>query len=399
MQKIRIKSVVVVLTFMIALSVTVYAKNIAFANISIEEKNHIKDELSPLTDLIKENYYKKINIKKIYEEVFKKIKKNTDITTIAKLFVSEIGDPYSEFYTNKEYKKIKNPKTDYCGIGIVSLKDPNTGNIIVKRVFENSPAMSSDIRQNDFIIKVGKKSVKALSLDKVAQLIKGKKGTEVLITIERNGEILKKRLKRNIVKITSVSSKLYEDIGYIKLENFSDEADEEFNLALDELEKSNIRALIIDLRNNLGGQLDTACNILNRILPNDRLLFTLRYKRGNPIYYITNEKKDATFSLPITILINENSASAAELFTGVLSIVCKADTVGTKSYGKGVAQGLYEIENDYGESLGAVKLTVAKYTFGNGENIDKRGIIPKYVVDTGSYNEDIQLEKALEILK
>ena len=381
--------------------------NEAKAAVSVTRKKELRQELSTLVNTVKDNYYKKIDTNKMLEEVFEESDDKTDIDQLSKKFVSKLNDPYSVYYNAKELESFNNAmKGEYYGIGVEIAKDKKTGGIIINKVFPKSPAAEANLKKGDIILKAADVDLTKIELMEATKYVKGEKGTKITLTILRGKAKKKIEVERNEVIIPSVSSKNYkkDKIGYISVSSFLENTDEEFIAELDKLEAKGIEGLIIDLRDNGGGFVDTAYNMLNRILPLGKTVFSFEYESNKKEYFVTEDSKgnkDRTFEYPIFILINNNSASASELFTGALSDLGYAETVGETSFGKGVAQSIYQMNNIVtGAIIGGVKLTTIKYYLPEGESIDKVGIKPDYKVsDNKKTAKDEQLERALKEIK
>lgn len=384
-----------------------FSINKAEAAVSEARAKELTNALNVLINTVKESYYEKTDTDKMLKEVFEEVDDNTDIDNVSKKFVSKLNDPYSVYYTTKELESFNAAmKGEYYGIGVEIAKDEKTGGIKINKIFPNSPAEKAKLKKGDIILKAGDKDLTKLELTEATTFVKGEKGTKVKLTILRGKSEKKIEVERNEVIIPSVSSKTYEKgkIGYLKVSGFLQKTDEEFIDALDKLEAKGIEGLIIDLRDNGGGFVDTAYNMLNRILPSGKVAFSFGYGNGKKDYFVTENnpsEKDKTFDFPIVILINKNSASASEIFTGALDDYGYAEIVGETSYGKGVAQTVYQMQDLFtGVITGGVKLTTIKYYLPEGESINKVGIKPAYkVVDNKKTAKDEQLAKALKEMK
>ena len=338
------------------------------------------------------------------EEVFKSENDETNIDNIAKKFVKKLNDPYSEYYTAKELESFsRGLKGEYYGLGVEIAKDEKTGGIRITNVFDRSPAKKAKLKKGDIILKAGKKDLTKLTLAEASKYVKGKKGSKVTLTILRDKLTKKIMVERNEVIIPTVFSKTYNkgEIGYIRVSGFLENTADEFIKALDKLESKGIYGLVIDLRDNGGGLVDTAHKMLERILPDGEEVYSFGFKNGKKEYYKTGfykKESDREFELPILILMNGNSASASELFAGALKDHGYAEIVGEVSYGKGVAQSVLEIRDKENKVIkGGIKLTTIKYYLPNGESINKTGIKPDYKIkdDIGTVKDE-QLEKALK---
>lgn len=386
------------------------SENRVMAEVSEQKARNVKQELALLVNTVKEYYYEKVDTDKMLEEVLKEADDKTETAVLAKRFVEKLKDPYSEYYTVKELEDFNSSmKGQYYGIGVEISKDEKTGGIRINKIFPNSPAAKAKLKKGDIILKAGKKNLTKLELVEATTYVKGKKGSKITLTILRGKSKKKISVERNEVVMPSVSSKTYEKgkIGYIRVMAFLDNTDEEFVAALNKLEKKGIEGLIIDLRDNGGGLVDVAHNMLDRILPNGKEIYSFGYNDGTKNHYITGNdikdigKKDEIFVYPIAILLNGNSASASELFTGALKDYNYAEVVGEVSYGKGVAQSIIPLLDDKDGNLkGGVKLTTIKYYLPNGESINKVGIEPDYkILDDKTTTKDEQLEKAILEIK
>ena len=379
----------------------------ADAAVSEARAQEIKTELKDLIDKVNQNYYEDVDTNEILAEVFEEADDKTGLDTISKLFVSKLNDPYSVYYTVKELESFNSAmKGEYYGIGIEVAKDVKTGGIKITNVFDGSPAKKAKLKKGDIILKAGKKDLTRLEILKATSYFKGKKGSKVTLTVLRGKTTKKVVVERNEVIIPTVSSKTYTNgrVGYIKVNAFLDNTGKEFVNALNKLAKKNIEGLVIDLRNNGGGYVGTAYDMLDRILPDNTDIFSFVYKSGKKEIAKTGELStgdDKVFNLPIVILMNNESASASELFTGALKDNGYAETAGETSYGKGVAQSILEVLGKDGSTvIGGLKLTTIKYYLPNGESINKVGITPDYKIkDDKKTAKDEQLDFAVKKIK
>jgi len=379
----------------------------AEAAVSESRAQEIRTELKDLIDKVNQNYYEDVDTNEILAEVFEEADDKTGLDTISKLFVSKLNDPYSVYYTVKELESFNSAmKGEYYGIGIEVAKDVKTGGIKITNVFDGSPAKKAKLKKGDIILKAGKKDLTRLEILKATSYFKGKKGSKVTLTVLRGKSTKKMVVERNEVIIPTVSYKTYTNgrVGYIKVNAFLDNTGKEFVSALNKLVKKDIEGLVIDLRNNGGGYVGTAYDMLDRILPDNTDIFSFVYKSGKKEIAKTGELStgdDKVFNLPIVILMNNESASASELFTGALKDNGYAETVGETSYGKGVAQSILEVLGKDGSTvIGGLKLTTIKYYLPNGESINKVGITPDYKIkDDKKTAKDEQLDYAVKKIK
>lgn len=312
-----------------------------------------------------------------------------------KAYISAAGDEYTVYYTPEEMKKFQTyTNGNYVGIGIYMSADTQNNKIIVTSPIKNSPAEIAGIKSGDIIVKVDGKEYDASDIDIMANNIKGKEGTHVELEILRGSETLNFNVERKSVQLYPVEGSIIDnEIGYIILNSFDENCSNEFKDVYNELSEKGIKSLIIDLRDNGGGIVDEAMNIADFILDKDvEILIT---KDKNNKEETTKSEKDPIINIPIALLVNQNTASAAEMLTGALKDYKKAIVVGNKTFGKGVIQELYTLKDGSG-----LKITTKEYYTPNREKIQKVGITPNYEVDYfGENKKDEQLQKAIEILK
>ncbi|MCI9681645.1 MAG: S41 family peptidase [Lachnospiraceae bacterium] len=324
-------------------------------------------------------------------------------TWLYKGAVAGLGDPYAAYYTEEEYQSLRDSTNgSYCGIGVEISQNINTGIVTVARVFEDGPAMEAGLQPGDILYKVGDMEVTGVDLTMVVSQIKGEENTQVTISVVREGEedYLELQVERRTIEIRTVSSAMLEDrIGYISITSFDDVTTDQFIKALDELEAQGMDGLIVDLRDNGGGLVSSVCAILDRLLPEGLIVYT-EDKYGNR----EEEHSDAEhyFDKPLAVLVNGNSASASEIFAGAIKDYGIGTLVGTKTYGKGIVQKIYPLQDGT-----AVKLTVSKYYTPKGNNIHEIGIEPDVEIDLEEslkkeavvpLEKDNQLQKAKELV-
>lgn len=311
-------------------------------------------------------------------------------------YVAGLGDAYSSYYTKTEYSELSEELTgNYKGIGIeVSITDDNR--IIIIAVYKEAPAYNAGIKVNDILTKVEGKAYTGEKLNDAISVIRTAEG-EITITIERDGKEVDLKVTPTEVSIPCAESEMLEgDIGYIQLFSFSEDANEVFRTHVNTLISDGAKSLIIDLRDNPGGMLPTVVDIADLLLPEGNIL-TIQ-GRNMPKEEFKSGK--TCIELPLYVLINGGSASAAEVLAGALKDHKRAVVIGETSYGKGVVQTVYELD-----SGAALKLTTAKYYTPSGECIDGKGITPdhevKWEAQEGyvySKETDIQLQKAIELI-
>lgn len=323
----------------------------------------------------------------------------------AKGMVAALGDKYSVYYTSEELKdSMDNIAGDYAGIGATLQADAKTGQKTITEVQSGKPADKAGICVGDVVIKVNGKSTKEMSLSELVGQIKGEEGIRSVLTISReeNGETITKDItvvSEKIVKKTVTGKMLESNVGYIGISEFDKETVNQFEKALTNLDQQGQKGLIIDLRNNGGGSLTAVISMLDRMLPKGKLITEKNKAKGDRVYSSTDDK---CFQKPVVIVMNENSASASEVFAGCMQDRKAASLVGTKSFGKGIVQTIFSLEKSCG---GGIKLTTGEYLLPSGRCIQGEGLTPDVEVKyTGSTKEfcatdDNQLSKAVEVMK
>lgn len=287
----------------------------------------------------------------------------------------------------------------YEGAGIqVTVDDDN--NIVIYSVFDGTPASKAGLKSGDIIVKINDEDTSSMSLDEFSKLVKEQKET-FTITYKRDDSEKTVKLKNATVELKSVSSTMFErdnrKIGYIRLTIFANNSDEQFEKALNNLEKQNIDGLVIDLRGNSGGHLTTAENIISMFLDSSHPIYQIKSKDGQEKFY-SNGKETKKYR--IAVLIDSSSASASEVVTSALKEQYGATVIGENSYGKGTVQELQTLPD--GEQY---KLTTKTWLTSRGKVIDKKGIEPDYALtlnneylENPTVENDNQLQKALEVI-
>ena len=317
-------------------------------------------------------------------------------------YVSGLGDEYTEYIPASEMEKFtENIKGSFVGIGIYMVADEKNDQIIVYYPIPNSPADKAGIKSGDIIKSVDGVEYGYNDFDIIASKIKGEEGTEVTLVIERDGKEMTFKIKREKIDLNPITSKIInKNIGYIKLPSFDEGSSGDFKEKVDDLVSQGATSLIIDLRNNGGGIVDESTTIANYFLDKGKTIMTTKDKDGNE--EVTKAEKDKEYSMPIVVLVNENSASASEILTGALKDNERATIVGDTTYGKGVIQTVLTLSDGSG-----LKITTAEYFTPSGTEIHKKGITPDVEVKlpdsvTNIYsvkeNDDTQLQKAISEL-
>lgn len=365
-----------------------------FAGFSIKQSNNIKTDLSNYENEIISNY------KYILENSYKNVNGRDLVSAAIKGMIDCLEDPYADYINVSDvdnFNLIING--EYQGIGVQIGYNENKEPVITY-VFPSSPADNSGLKINDILVSIEDIKVSNKTLDEIKDIVNGFDG-EFKVSYKRDEKQYETILKREIVTVKSVVKNLYErenkKIGYIKLTNFAANSYEQFKETLESLESDDIESLIIDLRDNTGGQLRTVDNIVSLFIDENNVIYQMKEKGKITKYYShgNNNRK-----YPIVVLVNENSASASELMTGALKEVYNATIIGVNTYGKGTAQEVRTLEN--GEQY---KFTTREWLTAKGNSIEKVGIEPNIKVEQDSkyFNEpteenDVQLQSAITFL-
>ena len=318
---------------------------------------------------------------------------------IIKGYMEGLDDPYSVYYTQEEYASfLEDTEGEYVGVGVQVSQDADTKTITVVKVFDG-PAGEAGIEAEDIITEVNGEDISDQDIDTVVDKIRGEEGTEVTITVYRSsdGEDHEFTMPRRKVENPTVEYKMLADnIGYIEVSSFYEVTGQQYIDAVEDLNAQGMEGLIVDLRGNGGGLLEIAVDMLDYMLPAGKIVYT-EDKDGN----VTSEYKstdDEQFTKPLAILVNGYSASASEIFAGAIKDYGIGTLVGTNTFGKGIVQRVFPLEDG-----SAVKLTIAKYFTPNGNDIHKVGIKPDIEVelDRDAYKEskgekDNQLQAAVD---
>lgn len=343
--------------------------------------NVIAENLKNFREYIDEYYIGDIDETKLLDETIKG-------------YINGLGDEYSEYMTKEEWEDFQaDALGNYVGIGIYMSVDENN-NVVVVSPIKDTPAEQAGLKAGDVIVNVDDESVLGTSSDVVSSRIKGVEGTKVKITVLRDTEYLDFEIERKAIKVYHVESKMLENnIGYISLLTFDEGCADEFKEAYNKVKSEGAQKIILDLRNNTGGLVNEALSIADMILPkNNKILITVNSKGDKEI---SESENDPIVDTDLVVLVNEYSASASEILVGALKDNQRAKVVGTKTYGKGVIQSVFMLQDG-----SALKLTVEEYYTPNETKINKVGITPDYEVNLNKDTEDDeQLNKAIELLK
>ena len=333
--------------------------------------------LNQTFDILQNNFYKKIS----GDELIKGM-------------VNSLNDPYTAFFDPTETKDLQAEiEGIYAGIGVVIKMNEKEQILEIVSVFKNTPAEQAGLKSGDLIEKADSTALKGLSLEEASLKVKGEIGTSVVLTIKRENEELTFTIKRENIKIPIIEKDYRDDgkIGYLKFNMFTDNSSAEFNSVLNEFKQKNVKGVILDLRDNSGGLLAECEKIASNFIPSGILLWT-RNRDGltEPL-----KIKGQEFNLPLVVLINNGTASAAEILTGVIKDYNVGTIIGENTFGKGVIQQIFNLPGSY-----TLKVTVEEYLTPNKIEINGKGITPDITVQNNpdKPQEDLQLQKAIEIL-
>ena len=316
--------------------------------------------------------------------------------------VAGLDDPYSVYYTQEQLESMEEATSgEYSGIGATLSQDPDTKEISVVSCFEGTPAEEAGLLPGDVITGWNGNPVSDMELSELVSKIKTDPDEHLTLSIERDGEELEVELTRRAVEVPTVEYEMLGDqIGYIRLLEFDEVTAQQFEEAMSDLESQGMEKLIIDVRNNPGGVLQTVCDMLDQFLPEGLIVYT-EDKNGKRTEYTSDEEHQ--FTKPLTVLVNGNSASASEIFAGAIQDYGIGTIVGTTTFGKGIVQKIFYLSDGTG-----LKLTMAKYYTPKGHDIHKKGIQPDVEVELDedlqnqssiSHEEDNQLKRAIRVLQ
>lgn len=382
------------LTIMIIVATVTFAITMVFAMntfndkvYNIKEREEMYTKLSEIDRIVRQNYNGEID-------------EQTLSDNIASGYMRGIGDKYGMYITAEAYAEMNesyNGKN--VGIGIEAVQDAS-GYIRVIDVYADSPALTAGMEKGDFITKINDIDVNANSYSEAIKQLSGEEGDKVSLVVRRDTQDIPMELTLRSMEIpTAVGKMLDNNIGFIQIKKFDELTPTQFNKELDKLISDGAQALIFDLRGNPGGTITSVTKILDRLLPQGDIV-SATYKDGSTEVLATSDAEE--INLPMFVLTNSQTASAAELFAQALKDYNKGVTVGTTTYGKGLMQTIYKLSDG-----SAIDVTIAKYNPPKSENFDGVGVIPNYEVKLTPEQEknfydltettDPQIAKATEL--
>ena len=338
-------------------------------------------------DAIVNNYYKEVDKDKLVESAINGM-------------VSSVGDEYTS-YSDKDVTDNFNEAVNgkYMGIGALIMKSEN--DLVIYKVFEDSPSYKAGLKDGDIILKLDDKDTKDMSVNDIASIVKNDDNKEVKLLVKRGEENLDITIVKDMVELPVVSGKVInhndKKIGYISLSIFSSVASEQFNKELVKLEKEGISGLVIDVRGNSGGYLTTVTDIASYFLKKGDIIYKLEV---NDKVTVRKDKTKESRDYPVAVLIDKNSASASEILASSIKESYNGYVVGTNSYGKGTVQQTLVLSDG-----SMIKYTIEKWLTPLGNWINDEGVIPTNYVELSSeylnnpvFENDNQLNEALELV-
>lgn len=404
--------IVLITALITCIITTIVVYNAAVAPKTIKSQNTMNNIVNSIMEGLNGNNNAVINL----NDKFTDIKKKLDEIYIGEVdekkmidgalegYVSALGDEYTEYLTEQEVTSLlEDVNGSYVGVGLYIANNTEKNEILVIGVIEDSPAHKIGILAGDIIKKIDNVEYSGEQLTQASNAMKGIEETKVELTVQRDEKELKFDIIREKIKFNCVKSeKLENNIGYIKISSFDGGCAEDFEKYYKELENSGIKSLIIDLRNNGGGLVDESLKIAELIVPKGSKMLITSDKSKNEV--VSTSKEQPIINIPVIILTNEYTASASEILTAAIKENTNAKIVGTKTYGKGVIQGIYL----FNDQKTGIKVTIQEYFTPNHNKLNKIGITPDYEVELpeewkGYSNvdkeTDTQLNKAIELLK
>lgn len=349
-----------------------------------------EQKLNLIDQTLKDFYFDDIDDSKVLDNIYK-------------AYVNAYGDKYTVYYTADEYAKIQESSNGaYYGIGVVVRKNDD-GTILVVEPYDGAPGKEAGMRKNDVIVTVNGESVADQDLNSVVAKIKGDEGTTVNIGIRRDGsdDITELTVTRRKVEIKTVAYEMLDDsVGLITISEFDKVTAQQFKEAYAQLETLGMKGLVIDIRSNPGGLLNVVVDMLDEILPDGLIVYT-EDKYGNRQEY--NGSNPDVIDVPLAVLVNDESASASEIFAGAVQDYGAGTIIGTQTFGKGIVQTIRRMSDG-----SAIKYTMAKYFTPKGQDIHGHGVTPDIVEElSDEFNnlteydasKDNQLQKAIEVIK
>jgi carboxyl-terminal processing protease len=347
--------------------------------VDVNEKSKKYSALQTLDSYVRENYYGDIDEEELSDGILKG-------------YVDGIGDKYSRYLTADEYRDEQSDNSgELVGLGL-TLTEDESGYIRIAEILDDSPVAESDLVVGDIITAVDGQDVLTAGFDASIENMKGLEGTEIALTIRRDGVDKQMTFVRRSMEVKTVTGEILDNnIGYIKVSGFKENTSDQFIETLERITSNGAVAIIFDLRGNGGGLVSALEECVDPLLP-EGVVATAEYKDGTSETIVYSDESE--LNLPMIVIVDGDTASAGELFAASLRDFGKAELVGSQTYGKGVMQLTTEFDDG-----GAVVLTVAEYKTVNSECYDGVGLTPDYIVeDDKDTTYDEQLGTAIEVI-
>lgn len=370
--------------------IVIGGNNVSNVEVSQILDKETTDKIDEMTSYLNLQYYDELDEEAIKENIYKGLMKG-------------LGDPYSVYYTAEEYADMQISTTgEYYGIGAGLSQNQETMEVTITKVYSGTPSEEAGLKDGDILVSVEDIDATSMEVSALVQHIRGEEGTTVHLVVYRPSvnQTLEFDVERRNVTLPSIEGELLENnIGYIQITEFQSNTAVQFEEKLIELQNQGMESLIVDVRSNPGGLITSVVDILDVILPEGIVVYT-EDKYGNRNDYTSDS---SCIGYPLVVLVDENSASASEIFAGAIKDYKYGTLVGTTTFGKGIVQTIYPLKDG-----DAMKLTTAKYFTPKGNYIHEVGIEPDVVLEyeytgpeDGIYEKqyDNQLQKAIEILK
>lgn len=368
----------------LAVSLIVIASSITFILTylfslqSFSKKTEKYNALQAVDSYVRENFYGDIDENNINDGILKG-------------YISGLNDRYSRYLTADEFVDEKSENAgEMTGLGF-TLEENENGYIRIAEVMPDSPVSETDIKPDDFIVAVNGADVLEMGFDKSIESMSGTDGEQITVTVRRDGTDKDYTLTRRHIDVVTVTGEMLENnVGYIKISGFKQNTSQQFSDIFEKLKNDGAKGIIFDVRENGGGLLTSLEKCLDPLLP-EGVIATAEYSDGHTETIVNSDETET--NLPMVVLVNGHTASAAELFAASLKDFGKAELVGSQTYGKGVMQTTTELSNG-----GAVVLTIAEYKTSVSECYDGVGLTPDYKVENENDDTDEQYIKAVEII-
>ena len=378
-------AIVAAITFTVTMAFSKNLFNTKIAN--VEERAQMYEKLSEIDQIVRANYLNDIDEDELMD-------------SIASGYMKGLDDTYGYYMNQEEYQQYQmDNQGKLIGIG-VTVKLDESGYIRVEEVTAGSPAELAGIQAGDLIVKVDDSDVLSVGYEEAANMIRGEEGTRVNVTIRRDQEELTMEITRRLIATTTITYRMIGTDGYIRISKFDSSTPTDFKAAVSDLRSQGAEGLIFDVRNNPGGLLDGVAQVLDYLLPEGDIVSATNSKGETEVLYTS----DADYvDMPMVVLVNGETASAAELFSAGLRDYNMAELVGVNTYGKGIMQTAYSLSDG-----SAVNLTTHYYNPPSGINFHGVGLKPDYEVRLTAEQElnltdlpeeeDTQLQKAIAVL-